>query len=432
MSAAWLLSRQHDVTVYERKNRTGGHSNTVIVDGSDGPMPVDTGFIVYNTSAYPNLTALFCHLDVATDPTDMSLGISLRDGALEYSGTTLTGLLAQPANIVRPAFWGMLLDVGRFYKSAPDDAPHLADDVTLGEYLVQRQYGRAFIHDHLLPMAAAIWSAPAETMLNYPMRAFVGFCENHGLLLLSGRPVWRTVTGGSRSYVEKLTRAYSHRIRTSCGAVSIARRAEGGVTLADTLGIHEHYDHVVLACHADEALALLTDATDDERRVLSAFHYTTNTAVLHSDARLMPRRKAVWSSWNYIGRQDDISVTYWMNRLQNLTGPVPYFVTLNPVDEPARSLTHYSETYTHPIFDPPALAAQRRLWSLQGVRHTWFCGAYFGSGFHEDGLQAGLAVGEALGGVLRPWSLPDASSRIFVSPLSRATPVQLHTPEVHA
>lgn len=416
LSAAWLLSETHDVTVFERNHRVGGHSNTVSVsDGRNPPLPVDTGFIVYNLQAYPNLTALFAHLDVKTQEAEMSLGISLRDGALEYSGTTLRGLLAQPSNAFSPAFLGMLRDIAKFYREAPATGRDMPDHVTLGSYLSANRYGRAFIEDHLMPMAAAIWSAPAQTMLDYPVSSFVRFCENHGLLLLTGRPVWRTVTGGSVSYVEKLVQRMPGRILTGRGVEKISRAETDCVLVTDTNGETRRFDHVVVACHADEALALLSDADRDEQNLLGSFRYSRNCAVLHSDPSYMPHRKAVWSSWNYIGRRDRLSVTYWMNRLQSLATDTPYFVTLNPDKAPAPSLTHYVETYTHPIFDPAALAAQRQLWSLQGVRRTWYCGAYFGSGFHEDGLQAGLAVAEQLGGRARPWQVPNASGRICVS-----------------
>lgn len=410
------MSQSHDVTVFEQNTRIGGHSNTVsVADARHASLPVDTGFIVYNLQAYPNLAALFAHLGVVTQVSEMSLGVSIQDGALEYSGTSLQGLLAQPSNAVSPRFWGMLRDIVRFYREAPKSGRAMPDHVTLGAYLSANRYGRAFIEDHLLPMAAAIWSAPAQTMLDYPVSSFVKFCENHGLLLLTGRPVWRTVTGGSVAYVEKLVQATAGRILTGRGVARISRSRSDGVAITDTRGEAHLFDHVVVACHADEALTLLSDADRKEQALLGAFRYSENRAFLHSDPSLMPRRKAVWSSWNYIGSRDRLSVTYWMNRLQALQTDTQYFVTLNPASEPASSLTHYVETYTHPIFDPPALAAQRQLWSLQGTRRTWYCGAYFGSGFHEDGLQAGLAVAEQLGGDSRPWKVAEPSGRICVS-----------------
>jgi predicted NAD/FAD-binding protein len=418
MSAAWLLNQRHDIdiTVYERAHRLGGHSNTVNTPGEDGLIPVDTGFIVYNERAYPNLVALFEHLGVPTQPSDMSLAVSLDDGDLEYCGDGLGGLFAQKRNLVRPRFWSMLWDVRRFYRDAVKDLPELdASDITLGRYLETRGYGRSFCDDHLLPMAAAIWSAPARTMLDYPAAAFIRFHDNHGLLQVQDRPTWRTVTGGSRAYIDRLTSGYAHRIRLNAG-VQAVRRVEGGVVIRDQHGQVEWYDSVVIAAHADQALSMLDDASPEERALLGAFRFTKNLAVLHSDASLMPKRRAVWSSWNYAGHRarptSNAAVTYWMNRLQNLPHNIPLFVSLNPPRPPHAGLLRHSEIYEHPVFDSRSLWAQRQLWSLQGVCNTWYCGAYFGSGFHEDGLQAGLAVAEALGDVRRPWTVANESGRI--------------------
>jgi uncharacterized protein len=417
MSAAWLISRRHNVTVYEQDRRVGGHSNTVTVPTRRGPVPVDTGFIVYNEATYPNLTALLAHLNIATQPSDMSFAVSLADGDLEYSGGNLSGLFAQPRNLVRPRFWSMLNDLQRFYREAPRELA-LIDGIatTLGDYLDTRGYGAAFKDDHLLPMAGAIWSASPRAILDYPAAAFIRFHENHGLLRLRNRPQWRTVTGGSRSYVAALTASFADRIRTACGVASITR-TERGVRVVDRLGCSAHYDQVVVATHADQALALLGNATAAERRVLGAFRYSRNRTLLHADAALMPKRRAVWSAWNYIGSPEDAArpgpmVTYWMNALQSIPQHTPLFVTLNPRREPDRIL--HEQVYEHPTFDAAAIAAQRKLWSLQGKAGIWFCGSYFGSGFHEDGLQSGLAVAEALAGVRRPWQVADESGRIVL------------------
>jgi predicted NAD/FAD-binding protein len=426
MSAAWLLSSRHKVTVFEGEDRLGGHSHTVDAPAS-GPNgaadPVDMGFIVYNEPAYPNLTALFKHLDVATRNTDMSFGVSLDQGGLEYGGTNLMGWLAQPGNLFKPRFWSMLGDLLRFYRLATDRACPLDNEtVSLGEFLDAHGFGGAFQDDHLLPQAAAIWSAPVEAIRAYPAAAFIRFCRNHGLLKIVGRPAWRTVQGGSRAYVKKLTAAYADRVRLNCAVQSI-RRQNDGVQVTDTQGRAQRFDHVVVGAHADQALRLLADATAEEARLLGAFRYTRNHAVLHSDASLMPRRRAVWSSWNYIGarastdRHRRLCVTYWMNRLQHIPPNRPLFVTLNPIHPPRAETLIRSEIYEHPLFDAAAMAAQKSLWSLQGVNRTWFCGAYFGAGFHEDALQAGLAVAEQLGGVRRPWTTPDQSARIYLHPV---------------
>ena len=426
MAAAWLLSRSHEVTVFERDDRIGGHSNTVDVAAGDTTIPVDTGFIVYNEAAYPNLAALFKHLDVPTRPSEMSFAASLREGTLEYSGTDLAGLFAQRRNILSPRFWRMLADIRRFYREAPHEAESLDESLTLGGYLATRGYGEPFRDDHLLPMAGAIWSATPDTMLDYPAAAFIRFHQNHGLLQVSNRPQWRTVVGGSRTYVEKLTKAYARNIKVGLSADRIRRR-DGSVEVRDSEGRIELFDHIVIAAHADQALAMLDDASAAERTLLGAFRYSENVAVLHSDPSLMPRRRAAWSSWNYIGpsTRADVSagcaVTYWMNCLQNFESPQPLFVTLNPQSAPDPAQFIQLEIYEHPVFDTAAMRAQRHLWSLQGRRNTWFCGAYFGSGFHEDGLQAGLAVAEALGGGRRPWRVANESGRIFIGE-NRGTP----------
>ena len=416
MAAAWLLSSRHEVTVYERADRIGGHSNTVDARTAHGAVAVDTGFIVYNEQTYPNLTALFEHLGVASEATEMSLGVSLKDGHLEYAGENLATVFAQKRNLFSPRFWSMLRDLRRFYRDAPADMRRLGQQATLGDYLKIGGYGDAFRDDHLLPMAAAIWSAPAQAMLDYPAAAFIRFQENHGLLKLSDRPVWRTVRGGSRAYVAQLTKPYAGRIRLNQAILSVERHADGvDVTTAGS-GI-ERFDHVVMATHADEALNLLTEPSPAERTLLTPFRYSRNLAVLHCDRQLMPKRRAVWSSWNYIGSgqdgsEDALTVTYWMNRLQKLDTDTPMFVTLNPARPPHAGTIFHSEIYEHPMLDTAAMAAQGKLWSLQGRNRTWFCGAYFGAGFHEDGLQSGLAVAEALGGVRRPWNVDNESGRI--------------------
>jgi predicted NAD/FAD-binding protein len=417
MAAAWLLSARHRVTVYEREDRPGGHSNTVDAPSAGGPLPVDTGFIVFNETNYPNLTALFRHLGVPTKASSMSFAASFDGGAFEYSGTDLRGLFAQKRNLFRPRFWSMLKDLLRFYREAPAHAKSAAL-MPLGEYLVRNRYGRPFCEDHLFPMAAAIWSASPAQLAGYPTAAFVSFCENHGLMKIAGRPVWRTVAGGSREYVRRLTASYGDRVLLNCGVQRIIRRP-GGVQIDDVKGNARLFDHVVIATHANEALRLLADPDDAEWSTLSQFRYQANTAVLHRDPAFMPKRRAAWSSWNYIGTRgpegaQELCVTYWMNRLQGIRDDVPLFVTLNPARLPRPEHHVHTAHYDHPVFDAHALRAQEKLWSLQGSRNTWFCGAYFGSGFHEDGLQAGLAVAEALGGVKRPWQVKDESARIRI------------------
>lgn len=332
LSAAWLLSQRHDVTVFEAADRIGGHTNTVTFRTDHGQVHVDTGFIVYNEQTYPNLAALFRTLDVATAASNMSFAVSLDDGGFEYSGGTGLGLLAQKSNILRPRFWAMLADLLRFYRNAPRDL-HVMGDLSLDEYLSRNRYGSAFRDDHLYPMAAAIWSTPAMEVGRYPAAHFIKFCRNHGLLLLRNRPVWRTVVGGSREYVKRITAPFADRIRLSTPVKRIHRLPDGvEITTAD--GEAARFDEVVIATHADQALDILADATRAERRILGAFTYTQNRAVLHTDSSFMPRRRAAWSSWNYVAdtciKTGQPSITYWMNRLQPL-GEIPdVFVTLNP------------------------------------------------------------------------------------------------------
>lgn len=431
MSAAWLLSRRHRVTVFEKDARLGGHSNTVEIELGGRRTAVDTGFIVYNERNYPNLTALFAHLGVATKPSEMSFAVSRDHGALEYSGADLGGLFAQRRNAVRPRFWSMIRDILRFYREAPRDLSlGRLEGLTLGQYLAARNYSASFIEDHLLPMAAAIWSSPLAEMSHHSAAGIVRFFDNHGLLRLDGRPVWRTVDGGSRAYVKRLTADYADKVRLNGGARRIIRKGRG-VWVEDARGALSHFDHVVIATHSDQALDLLEAPSALERDLLGAIRYQANPAILHQDPSLMPRRRRVWSSWNYlrdgragpdnadpcnVGAGNSVFVTYWMNRLQGIDPAQPLFVTLNPPRAPAKGTLLGSYVYHHPLLDSAAASAQKRLWQLQGRNNTWFCGAYFGAGFHEDGLQAGLAVAEQLGGTRRPWRVEGESDRIALLP----------------
>ena len=419
LSAAWLLSRSHDVVLYETEGRPGGHSHTVVAHTAGRHIPVDTGFIVYNDRNYPNLVALFDHLKVPNLPSNMSFAASLERGRFEYSGSGLKGLLGQRSNVFRPRFWKMVSDILRFYKEAPAllEKPEL-ETVSLGEYLSGAGYAESFVEDHLLPMGAAIWSTTAHEMRLYPLHAFIRFFGNHGLLSLKDRPQWRTVEGGSREYVKRILADFAGEVRLSTPVRTI-RRLTTGVEVVDAAGHSDRFDDVVLATHANQSLDMMEDADEAERAILGSFQYTPNEVILHCDEDLMPKRRAVWSSWNYLSeRRDDgssnLCVTYWMNKLQSLDPNAPLFVTLNPCRpiDPSKIIQTFN--YEHPLFDAAAITAQKKLWQLQGRRRTWFCGAYFGSGFHEDGLQSGLAVAEALGGVRRPWTVANESGRIVL------------------
>ena len=416
MSAAWLLSKRHKVTVFEKQSRVGGHSNTVDALVGEVNTPVDTGFIVYNELNYPNLIALFDHLAVPTKASDMSFSASLDNGTFEYSGTNVNALFGQRRNIFRPRFWRMILGILRFYREAPKLLNKTIEaDFTLGEYLNKNNYTKSFINDHLLPMGAAIWSTTASEMEAYPAQAFIRFFESHGLLLMKDRPKWRTVEGGSREYVKKITAPFADRIRFS--EVKFIKRHDDQVTVVDNKDVAENFDQVVIGTHADEAFQLLSDLDDQEKKLLSPWRYTKNRAVLHTDITLMPKQRRVWSSWNFIEGQESsfskrLCVTYWMNLLQALEQTTQIFLTLNPTREPIPGSIIKEFDYSHPFFDKLALVSQRNLWTLQGHRRTWYCGSYFGYGFHEDGLQSGLAVAEKLGGLKRPWKIPNESGRI--------------------
>lgn len=425
MAAAWLASSRHNVTIYEREQRIGGHAHTVDVDTPRGRIPVDTGFIVYNEQNYPNLTALFHHLGVATEKSEMTFSVSLDGGALEYSSLP-SGLIAKPMNFVRGDYLRMWRDLFRFYRQASKTLDATDTRKTLGEYLDAHGYSEAFARLHLLPMAAAIWSSSLEDMRAHPVAAFARFFADHGLLKLVNRPLWRTVSGGSKEYVKKLTSEFSDRINLQCGARTILRDM-AGVTIIDDHGQSARYDGVIIASHADQALAMLGDASTEERGLLGSFRYRPNKAVLHCDPNFMPKCRMAWASWNYLGHtsdrpDDDLCVTYWMNKLQNIDSRAPLFNTLNPREMPREETIYRVDHYAHPLFNAAALETQQRLWHLQGVRNTWFCGSYFGSGFHEDALQSGLAAAEDATGARRPWSVAEESGRIIRIPQLAGVP----------
>ena len=407
LSAAWLLHRDHAVTLLEDQPRAGGHAETQDVLIGNRQVSVDTGFIVYNERNYPHLTSLFAHLDVPTHLSEMSFSVSARERSFEYGGGSLAQVFAQKRNVLRPRFWRMLHDIGRFYRAAPKLLDRPCDD-SLGAFLDRGGYRDGFVHDHILPMGAAIWSTSVERMRAFPAAQFARFFHNHGLLTLNDRPQWRTVTGGSRQYVARLLADMHADIRLGCGVRAVAADGKGvRVSLAD--GAQADFDAVVFACHADQALALLTQPAEQQHAVLGAIACRDNLAVLHTDISLMPRRQSVWSSWNYMtdhaaDRADGVSVTYWMNRLQGLQTPEPLLVSLNPLraPDPARVLS--TRVYRHPQFDAAAIAAQALLPTIQGKARMWFAGAWTGWGFHEDGIASAVRVARDFGAA-PPWEL---------------------------
>ncbi|RFB67045.1 MULTISPECIES: FAD-dependent oxidoreductase [unclassified Herbaspirillum] len=397
LASAYFLAREHDVVVYEAGSYIGGHTNTVDVTLEGLSFPVDTGFLVFNEATYPNLISLLDELGVDSYTTDMSFGVSLDDGGFEWAGTSLDTVFAQRRRLLSPAFLGMLRDILRFNRAAESNlAASLDAPVTLEQLLAAGSYGAMFRDAYLLPMAAAIWSSAPADILQFPAATFLRFCLNHGLLQVNDRPQWRTVKGGAREYVRKIT-ATLPAVRLNTEVLTVLR-SDDAVTVRTHSG-YEQFDSVVFATHAPDTLHMLTDADAEERALLSAVRYQANTAYLHTDLSLMPQRRKVWSSWNYLGAasaaQDGaraVCVSYWLNQLQALPCKSAVMVTLNPFSPPAADKTIAKFDYDHPVFDQAAIAAQNVLAAIQGKRRTWFAGAWTGYGFHEDGLKSALRV----------------------------------------
>jgi len=397
LASAWWLSQRHEVTLFEANDYLGGHTHTHQVEMDGQVHAVDTGFIVFNPTHYPLLTALFDELDVASQPTTMSFSVHSERSGVEYNATSLDTLFCQRRNLVSPRFWGMLRDLRRFYREAPA-LLHSADQgPSLGEFLDAGRYGGAFIQEHLLPMASALWSAPIASLAHFPARYLVQFMANHQMLQISGRPEWRVVTGGSARYVDALRRRWRVRERLESRVLGVERH-EHGVRVLTAEGL-EGFDQLVLACHSDQALALLSDADACERSVLGAIGYQPNEVVLHTDARLLPRNRKAWAAWNAHVPRDPMapcSVSYCMNLLQGIDTPTPLVVTLNRTEaiDPAKVLRTLH--YAHPVHDHDMVRAQARWTEVQGRRRTWFAGAYWGWGFHEDGIRSARRVVDAL------------------------------------
>jgi len=404
LGSAYLLNPDHEITVYEKAPRIGGHSRTVTVDYDGRALPVDTGFIVFNRPNYPNLSGLFSHLGVPSHASDMTFAASIRDGWLEWGAKDLGAVIGQRRNLLRPKFGLLVRDV-MIFNARAQNMVERHPDLSLEGLIRKLGLGDWFRRYYLLPMSGAIWSCPPCEMMNFPARTLVRFFANHHLLSVTGQPQWRTVTGGSQEYVRRLTAPFAHRIRVNCGAVAVTRQ-EGKVQVKDSQGGFESYDQVVMACHGDETQALLKDSDRDEQAVLSAFRYQKNRAVLHRDPSLMPRRRRCWASWVYSSDGDffhpKITVTYWMNLLQGIDQNYPLFVSLNPKRDIPEALIFDEAEFDHPLFDQAAIAAQSRIAALQGRHGTWYAGAHLGHGFHEDGLASAVWVARTLGAAI-PW-----------------------------
>jgi len=394
--AAERIATEHDVVVFEQDDRIGGHTHTVAVAEGRDQVAVDTGFIVCNDRSYPGFLALLARLGVPLRPTTMSFSVQCAQTGLEYNGTSLATLFAQRRNLLRPRFWGMLRDILRFHRRAAEFA---AADLTLGEVLARGGFGQDFGRFYLVPMMAAIWSAEPQQLHSMPARFFVRFFENHGMLQVHGRPQWFTVRGGSRSYLDPLARSFRDRVRTRAAVVGL-RRTPDGVFVQVAGQPEERFDGAIVATHSDQALRLLRDPSADEHAVLAAIPYQENEVVLHTDTRLLPTRRRAWAAWNYyLPRQPEqrATVTYNMNLLQGLTGPRTYNVTLNRTADidPEQILRRF--VYHHPVYDRSSVDAQARVPAIQGVRRTWYCGAWCGFGFHEDAVQSALRVAADFG-----------------------------------
>ncbi len=398
LGAAWLLSRQHEVVLFERESRLGGHTHTHQVQQGGRNYRVDSGFIVFNAGNYPLLTRLFDELAVPSQPTTMSFSVHDAGNGLEYNATDLDGLFCQRRNLVSPRFWRMVRDITRFYRDAPALLADAGDGPSLGSYLRERGYSELFVRDHLVPMASALWSSPSETVLDFPAKYLVRFMDNHHMLQVRDRPQWRVVCGGSSRYIEALQNAWNVQVRLSSPVRQVRRDAQG-VEVATDRG-SERFDQVVLACHSDHALALLADPSQAEREVLGAIPYQTNETVLHTDASLLPRQRKAWAAWNaYVPKEPGApcTVSYCMNHLQSLDSPEPFVVTLGrgQAIDPGKVLARMQ--YQHPVYTHASVAAQGRRGEINGANRTWFAGAYWGFGFHEDGLRSGVEVASSLG-----------------------------------
>lgn len=401
LTAAWLLQRKHDISVFEREPTIGGHTATVDVNVAGQDYAIDTGFIVFNDWTYPSFIKLMQEIGVSSQPTEMSFSVSCASTGLEYGGSNLNSLFAQRRNLLNPAHWSMLADILRFNREALADldGQRLAPDMTLGEYLAANRYGNAFIRHYLIPMGSAIWSASIPGMLDFPLQFFVRFFKNHGLLNVNDRPQWRVISGGSRQYLQPLAASFRERIQVDADIACVRRESDAAV-LRFRDGSEQRFDEVVFACHSDQALALLADPSVEEQRILAAIPYQANEVILHTDSSLLPASTRAWSSWNYWlreERQSQAVLTYNMNILQGIDAPVTFCVTLNASDAINKRHILGRFNYSHPVFSLQSNQAVAQWQQINGTRRSWYCGAWWGNGFHEDGVVSARRVAEALG-----------------------------------
>lgn len=399
LACAYFLQHHHDITIYEANDYPGGHTHTHELTIAGKSLAVDSGFIVYNRINYPCFSRLLDRLGVESEPTSMSFSVRCDNSGLEYNGTSINGLFAQRRNLLRPAFYRMILDILRFNRDSPRLLEGGNNDQTLSEYVRDNSYSRYFEKYYLIPMCAALWSAPPQVVAEFPIRFLVKFFQNHGMLAINDRPQWLVVSGGSQNYVRALLRDFNDRVKLNT-AIKRVERASDTVMLTDCRGNTHSHDQVIFACHSDQALQILADATPSERAILGAMPYQSNNAVMHTDARLLPRHRRAWASWNYhipVMEPSRVAVTYYMNSLQGLQSEEPICVTLNHTDTIAPDKVIKRLRYDHPLFTTGAVQAQSRWTEISGRNRTHYCGAYWGNGFHEDGVQSAIAVSSAFG-----------------------------------
>jgi len=390
--SALTLQEKFEVSLFEKNSKLGGHSNTVTIEQENNKYSVETGFIVLNDKNYPIFTSLLKHLNIGVNNSSMSFSVSVDKGQFEYSSSYI-GLLGQTKNIIDPKYWGMLRDINYFYNNALKDVKDCPDNETLGQFLKRFNYSNKFIDYHLVPMTASIWSCPTKSILNFPIKSLLVFFENHKLLNIYNRPKWSTVNKGSREYVKKIQSLLKGKIYTNTKVNKISKSKEG-IRVHYQDGI-KTFDKVILACHADQSSEILIEDFSEEANLLKDFKYQKNTSILHSDINFMPKRKSVWSSWNYItetGNSGNLSITYWMNELQGISSPKPILLSLNPKILPNPDLIYGQYSYSHPILDNNAINIQKKLSSIQGKNNLWFCGAWTGFGFHEDGVKSAVEI----------------------------------------
>ncbi len=405
LGAAYLLHKKYDITLYEKNAYLGGHSRTLDIPVKDKIIPVDTGFIVFNYRNYPYLTALFEHLNVPIAKSDMSFGVSIQNNYLEYGTQFISNMFAQKRNILRPAFLKMIWDVLRFNRHSHQYCD-MDTSISLGQCLDELYMGEWFKQYYLLAMGGAIWSTSPHKMLDFPAKTFIQFFKNHGLLTVNDQPQWYTVKGGSKEYVQRIASHFKEHIKLNCGVKKVIREAHQ-ITLIDEHGEQQAYDQVIFACHSDQVLHLLHNPTHDEQHIIGQIDYQPNTIIVHSDINFMPKRRKAWSSWVYLSEEKEhhhnsVSLSYWMNNLQPLNTDTPIIVTLNPHKKPDADLIYDEYTFEHPVFDEAAIMAQDQLDHIQGKDRLWFCGAWQGYGFHEDGLSSAVQVAQQLDAEL-PW-----------------------------